>query len=94
VRKLKGPIRPIQTEADRARIAGALGAVDLVVLFDDLTPLSLIGAISPDVLVKGADYSEEQVVGGDLVKARGGRIALFPLMAGRSSTKIVERMRS
>jgi D-beta-D-heptose 7-phosphate kinase/D-beta-D-heptose 1-phosphate adenosyltransferase len=94
VRKLKGPARPIQTEADRARIVGALRAVDLVVLFDDLTPLSLIEAISPDVLVKGADYSEEQVVGGDLVKARGGRIALFPLMAGRSSTKIVARMRS
>jgi D-beta-D-heptose 7-phosphate kinase/D-beta-D-heptose 1-phosphate adenosyltransferase len=94
VKKLKGPTRPIQTEADRARIVGALRAVDLVVLFDDLTPLSLIEAISPDVLVKGADYSEEQVVGGDLVKARGGRIVLFPLMAGRSSTKIVERMRS
>jgi D-beta-D-heptose 7-phosphate kinase / D-beta-D-heptose 1-phosphate adenosyltransferase len=94
VRKLKGPTRPIQTEADRARIVGALRAVDLVVLFDELTPLSLIEAIAPDVLVKGADYNEEQVVGGDLVKARGGRIALFPLMAGRSSTKIVERMRS
>jgi D-beta-D-heptose 7-phosphate kinase/D-beta-D-heptose 1-phosphate adenosyltransferase len=94
VRKLKGPTRPIQTEADRARIVGALRAVDLVVLFDDLTPLSLIEAISPDVLVKGADYSEDQVVGGDLVKARGGRIALFPLLQGRSSTKIVERMRS
>jgi D-beta-D-heptose 7-phosphate kinase / D-beta-D-heptose 1-phosphate adenosyltransferase len=62
VRKLKGPTRPIQTEADRARIVGALRGVDLVVLFDDLTPLSLIEAISPDVLVKGADYSEDQVV--------------------------------
>jgi glycerol-3-phosphate cytidylyltransferase-like family protein len=70
VRKLKEPTRPIQTEADRARIVGALRAVDLVVLFDDLTPLTLIEAISPDVLVKGADYSEEQVVRGDLVKAR------------------------
>jgi D-beta-D-heptose 7-phosphate kinase/D-beta-D-heptose 1-phosphate adenosyltransferase len=94
VRKLKEPTRPIQTEADRVRIVGALRAVDLVVLFDDLTPLTLIEVISPDVLVKGADYSEEQVVRGDPVKARGGRIALFPQMAGRSSTKIVERMRS
>lgn len=94
VRGLKGPNRPIQTEADRARIVGALRAVDLVVLFDDVTPLSLIDAISPDVLVKGADYSEDQVIGGDLVKSRGGRVALFPLMEGRSSTKIVERMRS
>jgi len=94
VRKLKGPTRPIQTEADRARIIGALRAVDLVVLFDEPTPLSLIEAIAPDVLIKGADYSEDQVVGGDLVKSRGGRIALFPLIEGRSSTKIVERMRS
>jgi D-beta-D-heptose 7-phosphate kinase/D-beta-D-heptose 1-phosphate adenosyltransferase len=94
VTKLKGPTRPIQTEADRARIVGALRAVDLVVLFDESTPLSLIEAISPDVLVKGADYTEEQVIGGDLVKARGGRVALFPLLAGRSSTKIVEQMRS
>jgi D-beta-D-heptose 7-phosphate kinase / D-beta-D-heptose 1-phosphate adenosyltransferase len=94
VRKLKGPTRPVQTEADRARIIGALRAVDLVVLFDEPTPLSLIDAIAPDVLIKGADYSEDQVVGGDLVKSRGGRIALFPLIEGRSSTKIVERMRS
>ena len=94
VRMLKGASRPIQTEADRARIVGALRAVDLVVLFDELTPLSLIEAISPDVLVKGADYTEDQVVGGELVTARGGRIALFPLIEGRSSTKIVERMRS
>jgi D-beta-D-heptose 7-phosphate kinase/D-beta-D-heptose 1-phosphate adenosyltransferase len=94
VRMLKGASRPIQTEADRARIVGALRAVDLVVLFDELTPFSLIEAISPDVLVKGADYTEDQVVGGELVKARGGRIALFPLIEGRSSSKIVERMRS
>ncbi len=94
VKRLKGATRPIQTEQDRARIIGALRAVDLVVLFDEPTPLSLIDAISPDVLVKGADYTEDQVVGGDLVKARGGRVALFPLVEGRSSTKIVERMRS
>jgi D-beta-D-heptose 7-phosphate kinase/D-beta-D-heptose 1-phosphate adenosyltransferase len=94
VKKLKGPTRPIQAELDRARIIGALRAVDLVVLFDETTPLSLIDAISPDVLVKGADYTEDQVVGGDVIKARGGRVALFPVVEGRSSTKIVERMRS
>jgi D-beta-D-heptose 7-phosphate kinase/D-beta-D-heptose 1-phosphate adenosyltransferase len=94
VKRLKGPSRPIQTEQDRVRIVGALRAVDLVVLFDEPTPLSLIDAIRPDVLVKGADYTEDQVVGSDLVKARGGRVALFPLVDGRSSTKIVERMRS
>ncbi len=94
VKRLKGDTRPIQAELDRARIIGALRAVDLVVLFDEPTPLSLIDAISPDVLVKGADYSEEQVVGGDLVKSRGGRVELIALVEGRSSTKIVERMRS
>jgi D-beta-D-heptose 7-phosphate kinase/D-beta-D-heptose 1-phosphate adenosyltransferase len=94
VKRLKGAARPIQTEQDRARILGALRAVDLVVLFDESTPLSLIDAITPDVLVKGADYTEDQIVGGDLVKARGGRVALFPLIEGRSSTKIVERLRS
>jgi D-beta-D-heptose 7-phosphate kinase/D-beta-D-heptose 1-phosphate adenosyltransferase len=94
VKRLKGAARPIQTEQDRARILGALRAVDLVVLFDESTPLPLIDAITPDVRVKGADYTEDQVVGGDLVKARGGRVALFPLIEGRSSTKIVERLRS
>jgi len=93
VQRLKGPTRPIQNEADRARVIGALRAVDLVVIFDEATPLALIDAISPDILVKGADYTEEQVVGGELVKSRGGRVVLVPLVADRSSTKIVERMR-
>lgn len=93
VHRLKGPTRPIQNEADRARVVGALRAVDLVIIFDEPTPIALIDAISPDVLVKGADYTEDQVVGGDLVKARGGRVVLIPLVEGRSSTRIVERMR-
>jgi D-beta-D-heptose 7-phosphate kinase/D-beta-D-heptose 1-phosphate adenosyltransferase len=91
IQKLKGPTRPIQTETDRARIVGAIRAVDLVVIFDEPTPIALIEKISPDVLVKGADYNEDQVVG-DLVKARGGRVVLVPIVAGRSSTKIVERI--
>jgi D-beta-D-heptose 7-phosphate kinase/D-beta-D-heptose 1-phosphate adenosyltransferase len=94
VKKLKGPTRPIQTEADRARIIGALRSVDLVVIFDESTPMSLIDAISPNILVKGADYREDQVVGGDLVKSRGGRVVLIPLVIDRSSTKIIERMQS
>jgi D-beta-D-heptose 7-phosphate kinase/D-beta-D-heptose 1-phosphate adenosyltransferase len=93
VQRLKGPTRPIQNQTDRARVIGALRAVDLVVIFDEPTPITLIDAISPDILVKGADYLEDQVVGGDLVKSRGGRVVLVPLVAGRSSTKIVERMR-
>jgi D-beta-D-heptose 7-phosphate kinase / D-beta-D-heptose 1-phosphate adenosyltransferase len=94
VKRLKGPTRPIQTETDRARIIGALRSVDLVVMFDEPTPMSLIDAISPDILVKGADYTEDQVVGGDLVKSRGGRVVIIPLVIDRSSTKIIERMQS
>jgi D-beta-D-heptose 7-phosphate kinase / D-beta-D-heptose 1-phosphate adenosyltransferase len=94
VRRRKGPLRPVQNETDRARIVGALRTVDLVVLFDEPTPLALIDAVAPDVLVKGADYTENQVVGGDLVKSRGGRVALVPLVADRSSTRIVEKMKS
>jgi D-beta-D-heptose 7-phosphate kinase / D-beta-D-heptose 1-phosphate adenosyltransferase len=94
VQGLKGPNRPIQNEADRARIIGALRDVDLVVIFDEPTPMSLIDCISPDVLVKGADYTEGQVVGGDLVKTRGGRVVLIPLVADRSSTGIVKRMKT
>ena len=94
VQGLKGPNRPIQNEADRARIIGALRDVDLVVIFDEPTPMALIDCISPDVLVKGADYTEGQVVGGDLVKTRGGRVVLIPLIADRSSTRIVKRMKT
>jgi D-beta-D-heptose 7-phosphate kinase/D-beta-D-heptose 1-phosphate adenosyltransferase len=94
VQELKGPDRPLQNEMDRARIIGALRDVDLVVIFDEPTPMSLIDGLSPDVLVKGADYTEGQVVGGDLVKSRGGRVVLIPLVAGRSSTGIVKRMKT
>jgi D-beta-D-heptose 7-phosphate kinase / D-beta-D-heptose 1-phosphate adenosyltransferase len=94
VKRLKGSDRPIQNEVDRARILGALRAVDLVVIFDEATPMSAIAAIGPDVLVKGADYTESEVIGGELVKSRGGRVFLVPLVADRSSTKIAERMRS
>jgi D-beta-D-heptose 7-phosphate kinase/D-beta-D-heptose 1-phosphate adenosyltransferase len=94
VKRLKGGSRPIQTETDRARIIGSLRSVDLVVIFDEPTPIALIDAISPDILVKGADYTEDQVVGGDLVKSRGGRVVLIPLVVGRSSTRIIESMQS
>jgi D-beta-D-heptose 7-phosphate kinase / D-beta-D-heptose 1-phosphate adenosyltransferase len=94
VKRLKGSDRPIQNEVDRARILGALRAVDLVVIFDEATPMSAIAAIAPDVLVKGADYAESEVIGAELVKSRGGRVVLIPLVADRSSTKIVQRMRS
>jgi D-beta-D-heptose 7-phosphate kinase/D-beta-D-heptose 1-phosphate adenosyltransferase len=94
VRRLKGPTRPIQDEQARARVMGALRAVDLVVLFDEDTPLEAIQAIQPDILVKGADYREDQVVGGDFVKARGGKVVLANLVAGRSTSALVAAAKS
>ncbi|MBL8549634.1 MAG: D-glycero-beta-D-manno-heptose-7-phosphate kinase [Hyphomonadaceae bacterium] len=90
VRRLKGPARPMQPLDSRAAIIGALKGVDLVVSFEEDTPLSLIEALSPDVLIKGADYNEDQVVGGDIVKARGGRVVLARLTEGQSTSALVE----
>jgi D-beta-D-heptose 7-phosphate kinase/D-beta-D-heptose 1-phosphate adenosyltransferase len=91
VRRLKGDTRPIQTLESRARVIGALRGVDLVVAFDEDTPLALIAALEPEVLVKGADYTEAQVVGADIVKARGGRVVLADLVAGESTTAMAKR---
>ena len=82
VRRLKGPTRPIQDELSRAMVIGSLSYVDSVILFDEDTPLEMIKALRPDVLVKGADYTEDQVVGGDVVKAAGGRVLLATLNQG------------
>jgi D-beta-D-heptose 7-phosphate kinase/D-beta-D-heptose 1-phosphate adenosyltransferase len=79
-------------EADRARVLAALEAVDAVVLFDEDTPLELIEALRPDVLVKGDDYREDQVVGAEQVKAWGGRVVLVAVVPGRSTTGILGRM--
>ncbi|MDR2874384.1 MAG: bifunctional D-glycero-beta-D-manno-heptose-7-phosphate kinase/D-glycero-beta-D-manno-heptose 1-phosphate adenylyltransferase HldE [Methylobacillus sp.] len=92
VSALKGPSRPVIHEADRARVMAALESVDAVVLFDEDTPLNLIRAIRPDVLAKGSDYSEDQVVGGDDVKSWGGRIALVELVPGRSTSNIIGKL--
>ena len=91
VRRLKGPTRPINDEAARAELLGALECVDLVTTFDADTPLALIEAIRPDVLVKGGDYRPEEVVGREVVEAHGGRLALIPLVEGRSTTAIVRK---
>ncbi len=91
VRKLKGPARPINPQEARAEVLSALEAVDAVVIFDDETPLDLITAIRPDVLVKGGDYRPEEVVGRDEVEASGGRLALIPVLAGHSTTQMVAR---
>jgi D-beta-D-heptose 7-phosphate kinase / D-beta-D-heptose 1-phosphate adenosyltransferase len=91
VRALKGPARPLIHEDDRARVLAALAAVDAVVLFDEATPLELIDALRPDVLAKGADYREEDVVGAAEVKSWGGRVVLVPLVEDRSTSGIIRR---
>ena len=93
VRALKGPDRPLIGEQDRARVLAALAAVDAVVLFDAETPIELIRAIRPDVLAKGADYSEDAVVGAADVKSWGGQVVLVPLVDDRSTSAIIQRMR-
>ncbi|MBP6583420.1 MAG: D-glycero-beta-D-manno-heptose 1-phosphate adenylyltransferase, partial [Chromatiaceae bacterium] len=92
VRTLKGPERPLIGEQDRARVLAALAAVDAVVLFDEATPLELILALRPDVLAKGADYREDEVVGAPEVKAWGGQVVLIPLVDDRSTTGIIQRL--
>jgi D-beta-D-heptose 7-phosphate kinase / D-beta-D-heptose 1-phosphate adenosyltransferase len=98
IQRLKGPERPIQDERDRAALLAALQAVSYVVLFDEDTPLELIRRLRPDVLVKGADYTVQTVVGADLVQGYGGRVVLAPIMADRSTSgtiaRIVERFKS
>jgi D-beta-D-heptose 7-phosphate kinase/D-beta-D-heptose 1-phosphate adenosyltransferase len=90
VKRLKGPARPIQSEADRAQILASLASVDRVVVFDENTPYELIRTLHPDVLTKGADYGRKQnVVGWDLVENWGGRVALIDLVDGRSTTRLV-----
>ena len=95
VRKLgKGPDRPVNEEDARARVLTAFAAVDCVVLFDEETPLEILCALAPDVLVKGADYPKSAIVGAEWVEARGGRVVRVPLVAGLSTTSILERLRA
>ena len=93
VQGLKGPGRPVQAQGARAEVLAALQSVDLVVVFDEPTPLRLIGEVRPDVLVKGADYRIEDVVGRDVVEAAGGEVRLVALSPGHSTTKLVDDTR-
>lgn len=93
VKRLKGPQRPINSEMERAEMMCALGFVDYVVIFDEDTPLNLIKKITPDVLVKGGDYSNDYVVGTNEVEAQGGRLILIPFVAGKSTTNIIEKIK-
>lgn len=89
----KGPDRPVRSEAERAYVLAGLAAVDVVVIFDEDTPLELVRALQPDVIVKGGDYAPDTVVGADLVAARGGRVVIIPLTPGQSTTSIINRLR-
>lgn len=92
VRRLKGEKRPISNQLSRATVLAAFAFVDYVVIFDEDTPLNLIHAIKPDILVKGADYTRDTVVGADFVESYGGRVELIPLIPGESTTNLVNRM--
>ena len=94
VRRNKGPSRPINSERERAELVAALACVDAVVLFDDDTPAAIIRSIQPDVLVKGADWAADQIVGRDTVEARGGRVVRVEVEKGYSTTALIEKVRS
>ena len=93
VRANKGEGRPITPAAERAEILAALDCVDGVVVFDEDTPLEIISALQPDVLVKGADWAEHAIVGREIVEARGGRVVRIPVEQGHSTTAIVQKIR-
>jgi D-beta-D-heptose 7-phosphate kinase/D-beta-D-heptose 1-phosphate adenosyltransferase len=93
VRAIKGPERPITPERERAEVLLGLASVDAVVIFDEDTPHAIIRAIQPDVLVKGADWGPNDIVGRDVVEARGGRVVRIPLRAGYSTSQLIGRAR-
>ena len=93
VRELKGPERPVFAESERAEILAALRPVDYVVIFDDISPRSLIKQLLPDVLVKGGDYQLDEIHGREEVEAAGGRVVSLPFVPGASTTSLLERMK-
>jgi len=94
VRRNKGPERPINPETERAELLEALACVDAVSIFDEDTPADIIRRVQPDILVKGADWPADQIVGRDTVEARGGRVILEPVEQGYSTTDLIKRVRS
>ncbi len=94
VKRLKGPTRPVNTLGDRMAVLAGLQAVDYVVSFGEETPLELIVQVQPDVLVKGNDYANKEVVGREVVEGRGGKVVLAPFLQGRSTTGTIERMQT
>ena len=90
VRKLKGPERPILPVEERAEILSGLGCVDYITIFDELDPLNLISSLQPDVLVKGGDWTKEQVVGSEVVERSGGEVVIIPFVQGASTSNQIE----
>jgi D-beta-D-heptose 7-phosphate kinase/D-beta-D-heptose 1-phosphate adenosyltransferase len=93
VKRLKGPDRPVRSESERAYVLAALDMVDAVVVFEDDTPLKVVTALRPDVLVKGGDYSEATIVGAPEVRSWGGDVVVIPLTPGQSTTSIIKKLR-
>jgi D-beta-D-heptose 7-phosphate kinase/D-beta-D-heptose 1-phosphate adenosyltransferase len=93
VRAIKGPDRPVNDEAERAEILLALASVDAVVVFDEETPLQIVSTVQPDVLVKGADWGPDDIVGRDVVEKRGGRVVRIPLVEGQSTTALIQQVK-
>lgn len=93
VRRLKGDGRPMQDEKTRALVLASLRFIDVITLFNEDTPYELIDIVRPDVLVKGGDYAEEQIVGAELVKASGGVVVTIPLTPGHSTSGLIEKLR-
>jgi rfaE bifunctional protein nucleotidyltransferase chain/domain len=93
VRAIKGPTRPVNTEADRAEVVTALACVDAAVVFDEDTPFDIISAIQPDVLVKGADWAHDAIVGRDIVEARGGVVIRVKVEEGHSTTNVIKKVK-
>ena len=93
VKAIKGPERPVNTEADRAEVITALACVDAAVVFDEDTPHDIISAIQPDVLVKGADWAHDKIVGRDIVEARGGVVIRVRVEEGHSTTGVINKLR-
>ena len=91
--RLKGPERPVNSEHARAQVLCGLASVDGVVIFQEDTPLNLVSALKPDVLIKGGDYTRDTIVGADIVEARGGEVIIVPLVPGQSTTSIIARSR-
>ena len=94
VRRLKGDERPVCSAPERAYVLAALEAVDAVVEFDQDTPLELVQLLQPDVIVKGGDYSPDNIVGADVVRANNGRVVVVPIVPGHSTTSTIEKLRA